>query len=91
LSVTSFNELSHDRRPQGSAWRRLEPAVAVRGYINNNWHEVFAVEINVDTREVRVEMPGAREAGGLERVHHRVLSPALYQATPGALTAASGS
>lgn len=90
MSVTSFNQLSHDRRPQGNAWRRLDPPVMVRGYLNNNWHELRAIEINDETREVRVELPSARDAGGVELVHHRVLSRALYQAAPGALLAAPG-
>ena len=57
----------------------------VRGYINNNWHELRAVEVNDETREIRVEMPTMRDTGGVELIQHRVLTPDLYQAPAGAL------
>ena len=57
----------------------------VRGYINNNWHEVRAVDVDDETREIRVEMPTMRDVGGAELVRHRVLTPDLYQAPAGSL------
>ena len=81
--MTTFNELSHDQRPKGAGWRRLVQAVTVRGYINNNWHDVRAIEVNDETREVRVELPTVRDPGGVELTPHRVLTPDLYQAPPG--------
>ena len=57
----------------------------VRAYINNNWHELRAVDVNDETREIRVGMPTTRDVGGVELIRRRVLTPDLYQAPAGSL------
>lgn len=84
--MAEFNELSRDfPQPKGSEWRTLDPPVTVRGYFANQWHDVVAVDINDDTRELRVEMPLVRDANGVDLISHRVLSADLYEAAPGSL------
>ncbi|MFN2582608.1 MAG: hypothetical protein ABR498_07700 [Candidatus Dormibacteria bacterium] len=86
--MTEFNELSRDHpRPRETTWRRLDPPVQVRGYFANQWHDVIAVDVNDDTRELRVEMPPIHDAGGVDLISHKVLPADLYQAGPGALSA----
>jgi len=80
--MTTFNELPHDQRPRGAGWRRLDPPVTVSGYVNNNWHDVRATEINDETREIRIELPSLRDVGGVDLIPHRVLSPDLYRWHP---------
>jgi hypothetical protein len=46
---------------------------------------VLAVDVNDETRELRVEMPPERDVNGVDLISHRVFGPALYQAEPGAL------
>ena len=80
------NEPAHDDAPaQATPWRALKPPVKVRGYIANGWHDLLAVDINPETREVRVELPTARIERGVDLIPHRVLTADLYEAPPGSL------
>ena len=86
--VTEFNELTRDTPPPKSqGWRRLNPPVPVRAYFAQGWHDVLAVDINDDTRELRVEMPPERDRNGVDLISHRVFGPSLYQADAAALRA----
>jgi hypothetical protein len=86
--MTSASELPNDLpESELDAWRRLDPPVVVNGYIAQGWHDVRAVAINDDTREIRVEWPPRQTDGVIDRISHRVLSRALYQAPAGAFTA----
>ena len=86
MDMTEFNELSRDaHEPRQQPWRRLDPPVTVRGYIANQWHDLSAVDINDETRELRVELPRVVDAGGVDLISHRVLPPSLYEAPAGAL------
>lgn len=82
--MTEFNELARDA-PPSRRWRALIPTVTVRGYIANQWHDLRAVDIDDETRELRVEMPPVTDANGVDLISHRVLTPSLYQAPPGSL------
>ena len=66
-------------------WRALDPPVVVRGYIANQWHDLRAIDIDDETRELRVEMPVVADANGVDVITHRVLTASLYQAPAGAL------
>ena len=68
-----------------SPWRRLDPPVTVRGYIAQQWHDVVAVDVNDDTREIRVELPATRDVNGVDLIPHRVLPAGLYEAPAGTL------
>lgn len=83
--MTEFNELSRDAPPSRTRWRALRPPVTVRAYIANQWHDLRAVDIDDETRELRVEMPPVTDANGIDLISHRILTPSLYQAPPGAL------
>ena len=84
--MAEFNELSRDLpQPRTRPWRRLDPPVKVRAYVANQWHDLLAVGVNDETRELRVEMPPVRDAGGVDLISHRVLTPSLYEAPPGSL------
>lgn len=83
--MTEFNELTDDAPPSRARWRALSPAVTVRAYIANQWHDLRAVDIDDETRELRVEMPPVTDANGVDLISHRVLTPSLYQAPSGAL------
>ena len=84
--VSSFEEVSRDYpEPKHGAWRRLEPPVQVRAYFGNQWHDAMAVNINDDTRELRIELPVVRDERGVPVITHKVLSAALYRAPAGAL------
>jgi hypothetical protein len=86
--MTSASEPPKDLpQPALDAWRRLDPPVVVNGYIAQGWHDVKAVGINDDTREIRIEWPPPQTSGLIDRVTHRVLSRALYQAPAGAFAA----
>jgi hypothetical protein len=86
--MTTASELSRDiSEPELDAWRRLDPPVVVNGYIAQGWHDVRAVAINDDTREIRIEWPPPQTGGVIDRVTHKVLNRALYQAPAGAFTA----
>jgi hypothetical protein len=90
--MSEFNELSRDYpQPKSSEWRRLDPPVTVRGYIANQWHDLVAVDVNDETRELRVEMPPVRDAEGIDLISHKVLTAGLYEAPPGALRAPAAS
>ena len=82
--MTDLDELS-DAPPSRTRWRALTPPVTVRGYIQNQWHDLRAVDIDDETRELRVEMPPVADANGVDVIAHRVLTPSLYQAPPGGL------
>ena len=83
--MTEFNELTRDATPSPTRWRALNPPVIVRGYIANQWHDLRAVDMDDETRELRVEMPPVTDANGVDLISHRVLTPSLYQAPPGSL------
>jgi hypothetical protein len=84
--MTEFNELSRDMpRRKARRWRQLDPPVPVRAYIANQWHDLRAVDIDDETRELRVEMPTVTDANGVDLISHRVLPQSLYQAAPGTL------
>jgi hypothetical protein len=77
--VASFHEPSdEDREPRGGGWRRIEPH-PVRIYVANGWHDAVAVNVNDDTREIRVEWPPRTVDDPLELVMHRVLSADHYE------------
>jgi hypothetical protein len=78
--MSSFAASPRDHpEPHGKGWRRLDPPVTVRGYIANGWHDAVAVDINDETREIRVEWPPRAPGGPIELITHKVLTPDLYQ------------
>lgn len=83
--MTEFNELGRDAPPARSRWRPLNPPVTVRAYVAQQWHDLLAVDIDDETRELRIEMPPVTDANGVDLISHRVLPPSLYQAPPGTL------
>jgi hypothetical protein len=84
--VTEFNELSRDMpRPTEKRWRQLDPPVPVRAYIAGQWHDLLAIDIDDETRELRVELPPQLNAGGVDLISHRVMPPSLYEAPPGSV------
>ncbi|MGH7685795.1 MAG: hypothetical protein ACREN2_03125 [Candidatus Dormibacteria bacterium] len=83
--MTGFNELSHDTPRAKSRWRTLDPPVRVRAYVASQWHDLLAVDIDDDTRELRVEMPRVNDVNGVDLISHRVLDPSLYEAPAGTL------
>jgi len=84
--MVAASELPKDLpEPSIDSWRRLDPPVVVSGYIAQGWHDVRAVAINDDTREIRIEWPPP-DSRVIDRVTHKVLNRALYQAPPGALS-----
>jgi hypothetical protein len=86
--MTTGSELPKDLPERElDAWRRLDPPVVVNGYIAQGWHDVRAVAINDDTREIRVVWPPPQTGGVIDRVTHKVLTRALYQAPAGAFKA----
>jgi hypothetical protein len=85
--MTEFNQLSRDLGPpKAPGWRRLDPPVQVRAYFAQGWHDVRAVDVNDETRELRVEMPPEHDVNGVDLISHRIFGPSLYQAEPGSLT-----
>jgi len=87
--VASFNQSEQKiGLPRGRGWRRLDPPVTVRGYIASQWHDLVAVDVNDETREIRVEWPPPSDEGGIELITHRVLTPDHYQGPEGALASA---
>ena len=82
--MANSNDLG-ERTKSAPQWRALDPPVVVRAYIANQWHDLRAIEIDDETRELRVEMPVVADAGGVEVITHRVLTASLYQAPAGAL------
>ncbi len=84
--MSSFHQPSgEEREPHGDGWRRLQTPVAVRAYIAQGWHDTLAVDVNDETREVRVEWPPRSVDDPLALIAHRVLSPDHYQAPQGTL------
>ncbi len=82
--MSDFHEMSRDHpQPKQSEWRTLDPPVKIRGYFANQWHDVVAVDVNEDTREVRVELPVKIGERGLDLISHKVLDASLYEAPPG--------
>ena len=83
--MSGFEQMAHDLgEPKGRAWRRLDPPVTVRAYFANQWHDSVAVDVNDDTREVRIEMPPVPNERGVDVINHKVLNAALYKAPAGA-------
>jgi hypothetical protein len=81
--MAGLTEPTHDETHRTKPrWRVLQPPVRVRGYIANGWHDLLAVDINPDTRELRVELPTARRELGVDLIQHRVLTSDLYEAPP---------
>lgn len=84
--MTEFSELSRDLPRAGRRrWRQLDPPVTVRAYVAQQWHDLLAVDIDDDTRELRVELPPKRNEDGVDLISHRVMPPSLYEAPPGSL------
>lgn len=83
--MTEFSELADDATASRTGWRALDPPIVVRAYFANQWHDLRAVAVDDETRELRVEMPPVSDANGVDLISHRVLTPSLYQAPPGAL------
>lgn len=84
--MSSFDELSHDHpEPRAGLWRKLDPPVRVRAYFANQWHDSLAVDVNDETRELRVELPQGPDEHGVDVIRHKVLDASLYQAPAGAL------
>lgn len=83
--MAEFNELARDTARAQTRWRALDPPVTVRAYVGQQWHDLRAVDIDDDSRELRVEMPRVTDANGVDLISHRVLTPNLYQAPPGTL------
>jgi hypothetical protein len=84
--VSGFEQMAHDLgEPKSGAWRRLDPPVTVRAYFANQWHDSVAVDVNDDTREVRIEMPPVPNERGVDVINHKVLNAGLYQAPGGTL------
>lgn len=69
-------------RPRGPGWRQLDQPITVRCFLNNTWVDAVAVDVNDDTREVRIRWPpqGA-PASGLG-THHEVLDASHYEPAP---------
>lgn len=66
-------------RPQSRGWRELAEPVTVRCFLNNTWVDAPAVDVNDDTREIRIEWPpSGSPASGLS-THHEVLDASRYR------------
>jgi hypothetical protein len=77
--VAVFHEPSdEEREPRGSGWRRIDPT-PVRVYIANGWHDAVAVNINDETRELRVEWPPRNDDDPLDIITHRIVSAGHYE------------
>ncbi len=66
-------------RPRGRGWRGLAEPVVVRCFLNNTWVDALAIDVNDDTREIRIEWPppGSLAAGLFN--HHEVLDASHYR------------
>jgi hypothetical protein len=69
-------------RPRTRGWRELAEPVIVRCFLNNTWVDALAVDVNDDTREIRIEWPppGSLAAGLTD--HHEVLDASHYRLGP---------
>lgn len=76
----SFEEPRHleQRRPQGGGWRHLGAPVTVRAHIAEIWVDAVAVDVNDNSREIRVEWPPPDDDTDLT-VHHMILDASHYQ------------
>jgi hypothetical protein len=82
--VSSFHEPSDEEgEPHGGGWKRLEPPAVLGVYIAQGWHDAVAVDLNEETREVRVEWPPRGTGDPQEPVTHRVLGPDHYKLPAG--------
>ena len=78
--VSSFHEPSdEENEPADEGWRRLDAPETMRVYIAQAWHDAVAVNINDETRELRVEWPPRRGDDPFEIVTHRILGADHYK------------
>lgn len=70
-------------RPRGPGWRELPEPVAVRCFLNNIWVDALALDVNEDTREIRIRWPPAGSAAAGLSPHHEVLDASHYRPAPG--------
>jgi hypothetical protein len=69
------------RRPTGGGWRHLSAPVTVRAYIAEIWVDAKAIDVNDNTREIRVEWPPPTEDD--LTIHHMILDASHYKPMPG--------
>jgi hypothetical protein len=70
-------------RPRGRGWRQLAAPAMVRCFLNSTWVDALAVDVNDDTREIRIQWPPAGSlAAGLSN-HHEVLDASHYHDVSG--------
>ena len=78
--MTSHDEaLASAREPRGRGWRRLTQPVVVRAFLGDVWMDAEAVDVNDDTREVRVRRPGGAVP---HQESHAILDASLYEPPP---------
>ena len=81
--MTSHDEsLASSRAPRGTGWRALSPPVTVRAFIGDIWMDAEVLDVNDQTREVRVRRPGGDAA---HQDSHVILDASLYQPPAGGL------
>jgi hypothetical protein len=70
-------------RPRGYGWRELHEPVMVRCFLNNTWVDALAVDVNDETREIRIRWPPAGSSAAGLFPHHEVLDASHYQSAAG--------
>ena len=78
--MTSHDEaLASSHEPRGRGWRRLPRPVTVRAFLGDIWMDADAVDVNDETKEVRVRRPGGATP---HMESHAILDASLYQPPP---------
>ena len=70
-------------RPRGGGWRDLAEPVVVRCFLNNIWVDALAVDVNRETREIRIRWPPPGVPASGLGVHHEILDASHYRPVPG--------
>lgn len=70
-------------RPRGGGWRQLQSAVMVECFLNNTWVEAPAIDVNDETREVRIQWPPLTDPATELGTHHQVIDASHYRPVTG--------
>ena len=68
-------------RPRGAGWRHLAAPVTARCYVNNIWVDATVVDVNDETREIRIEWPPLVDPVELTQ-HHEIVDASHYRPEP---------
>jgi hypothetical protein len=70
-------------QPAGGGWRQLATPLTVRCFLNNIWVDAPAIDVNDETREIRIQWPPLVDPATELVAHHEIIDASHYQPAAG--------